>query len=86
MVKSVHGSKFDKRLIPHVKKVMSKYDDNGDGQYSFGEFKNCHKDLPLLFMPASSLPAPSFSPQYLDNSCIFSGIYVKKRHGGRFLW
>jgi len=55
MVKSVHGSKFDKRLIPHVKKVMSKYDDNGDGQYSFGEFKNCHKDLPLLFMPAFTL-------------------------------
>lgn len=55
MVKSVHGKKFDKKLIPHVKKVMAKYDKNGDGQYSFNEFKGCHKELPLLFMPAFTL-------------------------------
>jgi len=55
MVKSVHGSKFSSKLIPHVKKVMKKFDQNGDGQFSFNEFKNCHKELPLLFMPAFTL-------------------------------
>ena len=34
---------------------MKKYDDNGDGQFSFDEFKGTHKDLPLLFMPAFTL-------------------------------
>lgn len=55
MVKSVHGKKFARSLIPHVRKVMKKYDANNDDQYSFNEFKGCHKDLPLLFMPAFTL-------------------------------
>ena len=32
MVKAVHGSKFNKSLTGHVKKVMKKYDQNGDDQ------------------------------------------------------
>jgi len=55
MVKSVHVKKFDRKLVPHVKKVMAKFDKNGDHKFSFDEFKGCHKELPLLFMPAFSL-------------------------------
>lgn len=54
-VRDVHGTRFDKRLVGHIKKVLKKYDKNKDGQYSFDEFKLCHKDLPLLFMPAFSM-------------------------------
>ena len=35
--------------------VLKKYDKNKDNEFSFEEFKQCHKDLPLLFMPAFSL-------------------------------
>jgi len=55
MIKGVHGSKYDKKLFLHTKKVLKQYDANGDNQFSFDEFKKCHKKLPLLFMPAFSL-------------------------------
>jgi len=55
LVKGVHGSKTTKTLLLHVKKVLKKYDKNKDNEFSFEEFKQCHKDLPLLFMPAFSL-------------------------------
>jgi len=54
-VRGIHGSKLDRRLIPHVKKVLRKYDKNKDGQYSFDEFKACHRELPSVFMPAFGL-------------------------------
>lgn len=55
MIKGVHGTKYDKKLFLHTKKVLKEYDKNGDNQFSFDEFKCCHKKLPLLFMPAFSL-------------------------------
>ena len=54
-VKDVHGTRYDRRLTAHIKKVLKKYDKNKDGQFSFDEFKSCHKELPLLFMPAFSM-------------------------------
>lgn len=54
-VKDVHGSRYDRRLTAHIKKTLKKYDKNKDGQFSFDEFKSCHKELPLLFMPAFSM-------------------------------
>ena len=54
-VKDVHGSRYDKKLTAHIKRVLKKYDKNKDGQYSFDEFKRCSGELPLLFMPAFSM-------------------------------
>jgi len=55
MIKGVHGSKYDKKLFLHTKKVLKEFDKNGDNEFSFDEFKGCEKKLPLLFMPAFSL-------------------------------
>jgi len=55
MIKNLHGTKYNKNLFIHTKKVLKQYDTNGDNQFSFDEFKKCHKKLPLLFMPAFGL-------------------------------
>lgn len=55
LIKNVHGTKYNKMLFAHTKKVMKKYDKNGDNQFSFEEFKGTHRELPLLFMPAFTL-------------------------------
>ena len=38
-LQGVHGTKYNKMLFAHTKKVLKKYDKNNDNQFSFEEFK-----------------------------------------------
>merc|ERR1712166_504055 len=68
MIKNLHGTKYNKNLFIHTKKVLKQYDTNGDNQFSFDEFKKCHKKLPLLFMPAFGLRTQRFKKSHQTNT------------------